>query len=62
MPAAESDVATLKDNPVDARNPLDHDGREGIFYIHKLKKIQNAYLHSMLCILYCNYIKSIECN
>lgn len=24
-----------KDNPTDARNPLDHDGREGIFYIHK---------------------------
>ena len=22
----------LKDNPTDARNPLDHDGREGIFY------------------------------
>ena len=26
----------LKDNHLDARNPLDHDGREGIFYIHKL--------------------------
>lgn len=24
-----------KDNPTDARNPIDHDGREGIFYIHK---------------------------
>ncbi len=25
----------LKDKPVDARNPLDHDGREGVFYINK---------------------------
>ena len=34
----------LEGKPVNARNPLDHDGREGVFYINKREFVIILYI------------------